>query len=90
MAVPLVPIFIGVVIAAVFRMLVAVGIGFIIFTYSIPEIYNFINSYFQTLPPEIMNTLGILRVDICITIMLSASMSKLAYKISATPLIQIG
>lgn len=91
MALPLLaPILIGVVIAAVFRILLAVGLGFLTFTVALPQIYDFIRSYFTMLPPEVLGIVGILRMDIAITILISAAASKVIYKISAAPLVSLG
>lgn len=86
----LAPILLGVIIAAVFRILLAIGMGFLTFTVAVPEVYNFIRQYFTMLPPEVLGIVGILRVDIAITILISAAAAKVIYKISAAPLVSLG
>lgn len=86
----LAPILLGVILAAVFRLLLAVGIGFVAFTVGLPAFYAFIRDYFTTLPPDILQLVGILRVDQAITLILSAAAARVAYKISAAPLVSLG
>lgn len=83
-------ILLGVIIAAAFRILLAIGIGFVAYTVALPSFYSFITGYFQQLPPDILNMVGILRVDIAITMVFSAAAARLAYKISAAPLVSLG
>lgn len=83
------PILLAVIIAAVFRILVALGIGFVSFTVALPAFYSFIQSYFTSLPPDILALVGILRVDQAITLIFSAAAARLAYKISAAPLFSL-
>lgn len=84
------PILLVVLIAAAFRIIVAIGIGFVAYTVALPSFYSFIQGYFSTLPPDVFQMVGILRVDIAFTMLLSAAAAKLAYKISAAPLVSIG
>lgn len=79
-----------VIIAAVFRLLVALGIGFLTFTVAIPSFYSWIQGYFTSLPVEILNMVGILRIDIALTMLLSAAAARVIYKITAAPLISLG
>lgn len=84
------PIILGVIIAAAFRILLGLGIGFVAFTFSMPAIMTWLASYFSELPPEILQMVGILRVDQCFTLIFSAAAARLAYKISAAPLVSLG
>lgn len=86
----LAPILLMVILAAVFRIILAIGIGFVAFTVALPNIYAFISGYFNQLPPDILQMVGILRIDQCITLILSAGAARLAYKISAAPLVNFG
>ena len=86
----LLPILLGVLIAAAFRILLAIGLGFLTFTVALPSLYSFIQSYFGQLPPNILGMVGVLRLDIVITIILSAAAAKVIYKISAAPLVSLG
>lgn len=91
MALPaLAPILLAVIIAAVFRLLVALGIGFLTFTVALPSFYSWIQGFFSGLPIEILQVVGLLRVDIAITMLLSAAAARVIYKISAAPLISLG
>lgn len=86
----LIPILIGVLLSVFFRFLVAIGLGVLSFTVLLPNLYSFITSYFNQLPPSVLGMVGILRLDIAITIILSAAAAKLIYKIAAAPLISLG
>jgi len=83
-------ILLGVIISAAFRILLGLGIGFITFTVALPNMYAFIQGYFSQLPPDILNMVGILRIDQCITLIFSAAAAKIAYKVSAAPIFKIG
>jgi hypothetical protein len=78
-----------VLIGAVIRILLALGIGFISFTVALPSFYSYLTDFFSTLPPDVFAMAGILRVDQAITLILSALAARLAYKISATSLINL-
>lgn len=86
----LIPILIAVLLSVAFRFLVAIGLGFLTFSVALPQIYSFITSYFNQLPPSVLAMVGVLRLDIAITVILSAAAAKLIYKISAAPLISLG
>lgn len=86
----LIPIIIGVLLSVAFRFLVAIGLGFLTFTVALPEFHQFIQQYFTQLPQDVINIIGVLRIDIAMTIILSAAAAKLIYKISAAPLISLG
>lgn len=83
------PILLSVIVAAAFRILVALGIGFITLTVALPSFYSFISQYFNELPLDILNVVGVLRLDIAITMILSAAAARLAYRISAAPLFSL-
>lgn len=84
------PILLGVIVAAAFRILLALGIGFVSYTVALPAFYSFIAQYLAELPVDILNMIGILRLDIAMTMILSAAAARMAYKISAAPLVSIG
>lgn len=86
----LIPILIGVLLSVAFRFLVAIGLGFVTFTVALPELYSFIQQYFAQLPAEVVQTVGILRIDIAMTILISAAATRVIYKIAAAPLISLG
>lgn len=90
MPVPIAGILIGVIIAAVFRILLALGIGFVAFTVALPNMYTFIQGYFNGMPPDYLSIVGMLKIDIAITMILSAAAARMAYKIAATPLVSLG
>ena len=77
----------GAAVASVFRVLIGLGLGFLSFTVALPTFYSYLNSFFQTLPPEILQVIGLLRIDIAITLILSALAARLVYKIASAPLI---
>lgn len=86
----LIPILIGVLLSVAFRFLVAIGLGFLTFNVALPEIYSFIQSYFAQMPAEVVNMIGVLRLDIAMTLVLSAAATKAVYKIAAAPLVSLG
>lgn len=86
----LIPALVGVIAAAGFRILTALGLGFVTFNVAMPNLLNFIQSYFGQLPANILNVVGVLRLDIAITIILSAAAAKVIYRIAAAPLISFG
>lgn len=82
MPVPLIPILWALILSVAFQIFIGLGVGFLSYTVVLPNLYSFIQQNFNNLPPVIMNVVGILRVDICITIILSAAAAKLATRVN--------
>lgn len=85
----LAPLVVSAIVAAGVQILLALGIGFVSYTVALPAFYAFLTSLFTGLPPEIFQIVGILRVDIAITMMLSALAAKLSYSFSMTALSKV-
>ena len=70
------PYLVGIIISAlssfVVRLLLSLGIGFMTYNVVLPNIISFIVNKISLLPPVAYQTLGILRFDICVTIIVSA------------------
>jgi len=54
------------------KLLISLGIGFTTYTVLLPNLLDFINAQIGSLPPVAVQLLGILRIDILITIFISA------------------
>lgn len=66
--------------AFIAKVLLAFGIGVTTYTVALPPLRSFIQSQFTSLPPEVLNMVGILRLDIAMTIILSAAIANVGYK----------
>lgn len=62
------------------KVLLAFGIGITTYSVALPPLKSFIQSQFSQLPPEVLNMVGILRLDIAMTIILSAAVANITYK----------
>lgn len=84
MPLPLAGILGGVLLTVALKILFALGIGFLTYTVALPSLSSFIQSYFTALPPEILQIVGILRIDMAMTMMLSALAASAAVKLIPT------
>lgn len=66
----------------VWKLLLSLGIGVTTYTVALPALKAFINSYFTGLPSNVLQMLGILRIDIAITIIISAAAANLTYRVA--------
>lgn len=62
------------------KILLAFGIGVTTYTVALPPLISFIQTKFSALPPDVLNMIGILRLDIAMTIILSAAVANVTYK----------
>jgi len=62
----------GVIGSFLVRLLLTLGIGFTTYTVVLPNLISFMTSQIASLPPVASQTLGVLRFDICFTIIVSA------------------
>ena len=76
------PVLVGVLLAFVAQLLLSLGIGFATYAFVLPSFENFIQSYFSSLPSEVIGTLGILRLDIFMTLIISAASFSVAGKLN--------
>ena len=62
----------------IFRALAALGIGYVTHTFIMPDFVAMIEGQLANVPPEVLQVLGLARVDIAVTIILSAVSVRLA------------
>lgn len=74
-----IPLLIQILIAFAFKILIAFGIGIATYTVAIPALIDTVSSSFSVIPIEFLQILGTMNVDKCITIIMSAYLSKLTY-----------
>ena len=72
----LVPIIGSAIGAFLVRLLLSLGIGFTTYFVVLPNLLQFIEDQIAALPQVAVQTLGILRFDICVTIIVSAYVAK--------------
>lgn len=80
----------GAIIAAIVRIVFALGIGVATFTVALPSFYSLIQTYFTQLPTNVFAMAGTLQVDVAITMLVSAAAAKVLFKVAAAPLISLG
>lgn len=73
------PLLIQILIAFAFKLLIAFGIGIATYTVAIPALIDTVSNAFSVIPLEFLQILGQMQVDKCITIIMSAYLSKLTY-----------
>lgn len=54
------------------RAMAALGIGYVTYTFAMPEFVSLISTQFVGLPPEVRGVIAMTKVDVAITIILSA------------------
>jgi hypothetical protein len=62
------------------RILLALGIGFAVKEIAIPSLIALVNTYLVALPPILMAYFGALKIDVCISLILSAFAAKATQK----------
>lgn len=78
------PALVAVLLTFALQLLVGLGIGFLSYTVAMPALSGFIQDYFTALPPEILQILGLLKVDIAMSMMLSALAANASTKLIPT------
>lgn len=68
------------------RLLIALGIGVTTYTVALPSLKSFIQSHFNSLPPSVLQMVGVLRLDIAIVMILSAAVVNIGYKTTMSTL----
>lgn len=64
------------------KVISTLGIGMATYSYILPQVVDFIQTFLNSMPQEAINLLGALRVDIALTIVFSAYATKLGTKIT--------
>lgn len=72
------------------RLLLALGIGVTTYTVALPVLKDFILSHFNSLPPSVLQMVGVLRLDIAIVMILSAAVVNIGYKTTMSTLANAG
>lgn len=70
----------GAITAAVFRIISAIGIGLVAYNVVLPNFYSYIRSLFSELPDTYFQMAGLMRIDVCVTMVLSAYAARMGYK----------
>jgi len=68
--------------AAIYRIITAIGIGVVSYTVVLPNFYSYISGLFSDLPLMFFQMAGLMRIDICVTLVLSAYAARMTYKVA--------
>lgn len=72
------------------RVMVGMGIGLASYNVLLPELVQYIQQFLWDLPDAWIQLLGILKIDVCLTILFSAMATKLGTKVQPIRLRETG
>lgn len=78
----LIPALLGAVGSFVAQALLALGIGLVAYNFAMPEFLGLIQSQTNSLPPDVYAVIALTKVDVAITIILSAVAANMATRVS--------
>jgi hypothetical protein len=70
----------------IYRILTGIGIGYGVYSFALPYMVGFVQSYLNSLEPWAVQLLGALKVDVGLTIIFSAYAAKLGIRVRAIKL----
>lgn len=78
------PYLVGILLSFLVTVLTSLAVGIVSYTVVLPNLMTLVQSYFTTLPPQILQTLGYFKLDVFISLVLSGASAGLTGKMSFT------